>query len=57
MVGELWHGQAQNVVNLEFQVKLHPEGQGHPPPPPPIPPLPAPTPQKKKPIVTIVKLF
>ena len=30
--GELWHGQAQNVVNLAFQVKFDLEGQGQSPP-------------------------
>ena len=35
MGGELWHGQAQNGVNLAFQVKFDLEGQGQFPPPPP----------------------
>ena len=30
--GELWHGQAQNGVNLAFQVKFDLEGQGQSPP-------------------------
>ena len=30
--GELWHGQAQNGVNFDFEVKFHLEGQGQPPP-------------------------
>ena len=30
--GELWHGQAQNGVNLAFQVKFDLEGQGQLPP-------------------------
>ena len=32
MGGELWCGQAQNGVNLDFQVKFNLEGQGQPPP-------------------------
>ena len=30
--GELWHGQAQNGVNFEFEVKFDLEGQGQSPP-------------------------
>ena len=30
--GELWHGQAQNGVNVAFQVKFDLEGQGQSPP-------------------------
>ena len=33
MDGELWRGQAQNGVNLAFQVKFDLEGQGQSPPP------------------------
>ena len=30
--GELWHGQAQNGVNIDFEVKFDHEGQGQSPP-------------------------
>ena len=30
--GESWHGQAQNGVNLDFEVKFDLEGQGQSPP-------------------------
>ena len=30
--GELWHGQAQNGVNFDFEVKFDLEGQGQSPP-------------------------
>ena len=52
MGGELWHWQAQNWVNLAFQVKFDPEGQGQflPHPHPPKKP-------KKKPIGNLTKLF
>ena len=30
--GELWHGQAQNGVNFDFEVKFDLEGEGQSPP-------------------------
>ena len=30
--GESWHGQAQNGVNFDFEVKFDLEGQGQSPP-------------------------
>ena len=32
--GELWHGQVQNGVNFDFEVKFDHEGQGQSPPKP-----------------------
>ena len=29
---ELWHGQAQNGINFDFEVKFDLEGQGQSPP-------------------------
>ena len=31
IVGELWHAQAQNGVNFDFEVQFDLEGQGHSP--------------------------
>ena len=46
--GELWHGQAQNGVNSDFEVKFDLEGQGQSPPHPPPPPPPPPHPQNNR---------
>ena len=38
IVDESWHGQAQNGVNFDFEVKFDLEGHGQSSPPPPPPP-------------------
>ena len=59
--GELWHGQAQNGVNCDFEVKFDLEGQSitppPPPPPPPTPPPPIKKNGKKKTIGILTKVF